>query len=169
MNTIRSRAVTMLIAALLLAGCAGFGPATVRPGHTESAVLAVSGHPTARHAMPDGGTRLEYATGPYGRTTWMIDVDAAGRVSAARQVLQEGFLMGLQGRLPGMPRAELLRTIGSPGERRGGGRQRGEVWSWRYATNDCLWFQVSVGDDGLARDGTFGIDPRCDAPSDARD
>ena len=48
----------------------------------------------------------------------------------------------------------------------GGGWQGGEVWSWRYPTNDCLWFQVSVGADGRVRDGIFNIDPRCDAPSD---
>ena len=66
------------------------------------------------------------------------------------------------GLLPGMTIEELLRTLGRPGQRRGGGWQGGEVWSWRYATNDCLWFQVSIGDDRIVRDGAFGPDPLCD-------
>ena len=106
--------------------------------------------------------RLEYATGPYGRSTWMFDLDAAGRVTQARQVLTEPNLMAEQGRLPGMSRAELLRTLGTPGERHSGGRQGGVIWSWRYETNECLWFRVGVGDDGRVSDGGFYPDPACD-------
>lgn len=150
-----------------LAGCAGIVH-TPAPGQSEQQLRERHGAPTARYTLPNGGTRLEYATGPYGRETWMVDLDPAGRVTAAEQVLQEGALQRAQGRLPGMSRDELLRTLGTPGERRGGGRQGGEVWSYRYATNDCLWFQVSLNDGGSVRDGTFGIDPRCDAASDRK-
>jgi hypothetical protein len=120
--------------------------------------------------MPDGQTRLEYATGPYGRTTWMVDVDATSRVVLARQVLNEAEFLAVQTRLAGggMPRADLLRWLGRPGERRHGGRPGGEVWSWRYPTNDCLWFEVSVTDAGQAHSGAYAIDPRCDSPADGR-
>jgi hypothetical protein len=121
---------------------------------------------TARYAMPDGGVRLEFARGPYGRETWMIDVDNAGRVVAVQQVLGEAKLAEFQKRAPGMSRDELLRTLGTPGEKRSGGWQPGQVWSWRFPTNDCLWFQVSMGDDGVVKDGAFAIDPICDAPND---
>lgn len=152
-----------LAATLLLSACAGWPPQAPQPGQTEAEVVARSGTPTGRYTLPGGATRLEYATGPYGRTTWMVDLDSAGRVTGARQVLTDTHLMQMQIRIPGMPRDELLREIGRPGEVRGGGfLQRGEVWSWRYVTNDCLWFQVSLGDDGVARSGSFGIDPRCD-------
>ena len=67
-----------------------------------------------------------------------------------------------------MDAAALKQRIGTPGERRHGGRQGGEVWSWRYPTNDCLWFQVSVNATGSAQSGAFAIDPRCDGPTDAR-
>jgi hypothetical protein len=160
------RSVAVLIA-LALAGCAALAPPP-QPGQSEADALARFGPPTGRYPMPDGATRLEFATGPFGRQTWMVDLDSAGRVTSARQVLTEENLAAFQAKAPGMPRDELLRTIGRPGERRGGGRQGGEVWSWRYQTNDCLWFQVSIRDDGLVHDGAFGIDPRCDAPSDAR-
>ena len=162
-------AACLAFAALLLGACAGFGPAASRPGQTEDQVLAAAGRPTARHVLAEGGTRLEYATGPYGRETWMVDLDRIGRVVASRQVLEQGHLTVVQAQSPGWTREQLLRTIGQPGERRSGGRQGGEVWSWRFATNDCLWYQALVGDDGRVRDGIFAIDPRCDGPSDARE
>ena len=72
----------MALSALLLAGCAQLPPA---PGTAADEVRRTWGTPTGTHALAAGGTRLEYATGPYGRTTWMIDLDAAGRVQQARQ------------------------------------------------------------------------------------
>ena len=123
------------------------------------------GPPTARHALQDGGQRLEYATGPYGRTTWMVDLDAAGRVTQARQVLGEAEFLAVQSAVD-LRRDGLLRWLGTPGERRPGGWAGGEVWSWRYPTNDCLWFQSSVADDGRITGSGYAIDPRCDAPND---
>jgi hypothetical protein len=152
---------------MALAGCAVQAP---QRGAARAEVQARWGPPTASYSMPDGQTRLEYASGPYGRTTWMVDVDAAGSVVQARQVLNEAEFLALQTRLAdgGMPREDLLRWLGRPGERRHGGRPGGEVWSWRYPTNDCLWFEVSVTDAGLVHSGAYAIDPRCDSPADGR-
>jgi len=150
----------LVVATLLLAGCATPLPA---PGTARDDVLRTWGAPTGRYVLPAGAERLEYATGPYGRMTWMIDLDAAGRVTQARQVLNEAEFMAVQIQTAsGLTRDELLRWIGRPGERRHGGWAGGEVWSWRYPTNDCLWFQVSVDDSGAVRSGAFGTDPRCD-------
>lgn len=153
--------------ALGLVGCAA-PPSLV--GQTEAQTLAVWGAPTARHAWPAAGwpavQRLEYATGPYGRTTWMVDLDAQGRVLAVQQVLEDAALAAFQARAPGLARTELLLALGTPGERRPGGWAGGQVWSWRYPTNDCLWFQVSLGDDGRVHSASFGTDPRCDAAND---
>lgn len=157
-------AFVAMLAAALLAGCAAFGPPP-QPGQNEAQVLQRLGSPTARYALAGGATRLEFASGPFGRETWMVDVDAGGRVTAAMQVLEDGYLAAFQARAPGMGRDELLRTLGTPGERRGA-RLGGETWSWRYRTNDCLWFQVSLTADGRVSDGAFGIDPSCDAASD---
>jgi len=152
-----------LAAALLLAACATPPPGV---GSVRDDVLRTWGRPTARYAMPAGAERLEYASGPYGRTTWMIDLDAGGRVTQARQVLNEAEFLQVQIRSAGgMTTDELLRWIGSPGEVRSGGWQGGQVWSWRYPTNDCLWFQVSVTDSGTVTGGAYGIDPRCDTPN----
>lgn len=151
---------------LALAACAALGPALPRAGDAEADVLRLMGAPSGRHALPAGATRLEYATGPFGRHTWMVDIDAAGRVVKVEQVLDEARLAAFQARAPGLPRDELLRTLGRPGERRAGGWQGGEVWSWRYPTNDCLWYQVSLDDAARVTAAAFGIDPACDPPND---
>ena len=152
--------LTTLLAALT--ACAGFGLPALQPGQDEAAVKTVLGTPNARHALPAGATRLEFARGPMGRETWMVDLDASGHVTRWVQALAEPRLHAFQQRAPGMPQHELLRTLGRPAERRAGGWAGGEVWSYRYFTNDCLWFQVSLGDDHVVRDAGFGIDPRCD-------
>lgn len=73
-----------LAAAALLSGCAT--PASVQPGMSSSEVIGRVGQPAARHALPGGAQRLEYPEGGLQQQTWMIDVDAAGRVATARQV-----------------------------------------------------------------------------------
>ncbi|MBL8343567.1 MAG: hypothetical protein JNL30_19010 [Rubrivivax sp.] len=166
-----SPAATRLAAYLLAAGCAwtaGCAVAPPAPGQPRDALLARWGTPTARYALPapTGGERLEYASGPFGRTTWMVDLDAAGRVMAARQVLNEAHFAEFSARAQGINQAELLRTLGRPGERHGAGIVGGEIWSWRYPTNDCLWFQVSIDTAAdRVRSAGYGIDWHCDAGS----
>lgn len=142
----------------LLAGCA----VPFRAGQTESELAAAAGRPTGRYAMPDGTTRLEYATGPMGRMTWMVDLDSQGRVLRWDQVLDEAHFAAIT---DGMPRDVLLRTIGRPAHRAGEWMNR-ETWSWRYPTNDCLWFRVTLSPEGkVISGGGYMPDPMCDAPS----
>jgi hypothetical protein len=145
---------------LLLAACAPLPPA---PGTAADAVRRDWGAPTAMHTLAGGGKRLEYATGPYGRTTWMIDLDAAGRVLRARQVLSPESLFALP--VGTLDRAALQRELGRPGEVRGvhGG---GQTWYWRYETTDCLWLAASISPQGVFTGGAVMPDPGCDAKSD---
>ena len=145
---------------LWLAACATPVPPVGTPA---SEVARTWGAPTARYALEPGGERLEYATGPFGRTTWMVDLDGAGRVQQARQVLGEAEFFQLQSQRD-LKRDDVLRWIGTPGDRRGV-RGDGETWSWRYPTNDCLWFQVSLDAAGVVTGSGFGIDPACDPPT----
>ena len=121
----------------LLGGCAGYGPGGVAPGQSEADVARSMGAPTGRYALPGGATRLEYARGPYGRHTYMIDFDAAGRVARVDQVLNEANFLRVN---PGMTRSDLLLLLGRPGEVFGVRLENAQVWNWRYPTNDCLWF-----------------------------
>lgn len=152
---------TGLAVALLATGCALLGPPPLAPGQTEAEVLAAMGRPlTGRHALADGVTRLEFATGPFGRFTWMVDLGADARVRSFRQVLTLENLADFQARAPGMSVAQLLAELGRPGERFG--VRAGEVWSWRYHTYDCLLWQVTVGRDGKVIDAGQGNDWMCE-------
>lgn len=155
----------MLLLPALLAACAVPGLTPLQAGLAEVDLRQRWGEPTARHALP-GGTRLEYATGPAGRETWMVDLDAQGRVTRWQQVLDWRHLERVQGSLPGMDTAELQRTLGRASHVRPGGRQGGEVWSWRHDSPFCLWFQASIGDDRRVTSAAFAPDPECDAKDD---
>jgi hypothetical protein len=148
------------LAALALAACAAFGPAQLRIGQTADEVAQAMGTPTALYALPGGGQRIEYARGPFGRETYMVDVDAGGRVTGWSQVLTEANLNAVP---MGISREELLRRLGTPGERHHIGWQQRDLWAWRYPSNDCLWFTVSLDRAQRVVDSGYGIDPRCDS------
>ena len=144
-----------------LAGCAVLQPAP-RPvaGQAEAQVLASLGTPTSRYTLPAGGQRLEYATGPYGRTTLMVDLGGDGRVTGSAQVLTEANFAQVR---DGMPRDEVLRLLGRPADKAGEYMNR-QTWSWRYPTYECLWARITFEPDGKVRGGaSFLPDPRCDA------
>lgn len=143
----------------LLGACAALQVPLPTAGQTEAEVIARLGPPTGRYTLPAGAQRLEYATGPYGRTTWMVDLDAGGRVTGSQQALTEANFAKVR---DGMPRDEVLRLLGRPADRAGEYMNR-QTWSWRYPTYDCLWARITFEPDGRVRGGaSFLPDPRCD-------
>jgi hypothetical protein len=162
--------LTATLTTALLAGCAAVLGPDLRTGQNEAEVMAALGVPTARHALPGGRTRLEYATGPYGRQTWMVDIDdATRRVVRHAQVLNEAHFADFQQRAPGMTRQQVLQELGRPGERGVVGLQPVELWSWRYPTYDCLWFQVQFRADGRVDSAGYNTDWMCDRQRDRRE
>jgi hypothetical protein len=154
-------AAPLLVLVLLLAACAGYAPRHLQPGQTEADAVQELGPPTGRYTMPGGGQRLEFARGPYGKHTFMVDLDPQGRVAGWQQVLTEDNFNRVRA---GETRDELLRTLGHPSETRSGDWQGGRVWSYRYETvmGLCQWFQISLDDNGVVTSSAYGIDPRCD-------
>jgi hypothetical protein len=150
------------IALGLLAGCAGYAPTGVTSGQSAEDVARLMGPPTGRYPLASGGQRLEYARGPYGKHTYMIDVDPAGRVTGWDQVLTELNFNSLPA---GMTRDEVLVRIGRPSERYYIGWQERDIWAYRYPINECQWFMVSIGREGRVVDTGYGIDWRCDPGS----
>ena len=139
----------------LVAGCAGYAPTQdVRAGSTEAQVLQAMGQPTGRYPLPASGQRLEFARG---RHTYMVDLDAGGRVVEYDQVLQPRYFDAVN---PGLNADDLLRFIGRPSERHGA-RGKGEIWSWRYANNDCLWWQAQLDGQGIVTQAGYGPLPGC--------
>jgi len=158
-------AFALVCALLVLAGCAGYSPKGLPTGASEAEVIKQMGPPTGRYKLPSGGTRLEFARGPQGRETFMVDFDTAGAMVDWEQVMDLWYLTRIT---PGLTTEEVLMRVGRPGSTVPIKRQQLVVWNYRYPTNDCLWFQISIGDDGRVISGSQGIDPQCDAPSDAR-
>lgn len=78
------KVISVVLAGLVLAtGCAF---KVVTPGMSRDEVLASYGQPT--RALPwNGGTRLQYSTQPSGQNAIMVDLDSAGKVVSAREVL----------------------------------------------------------------------------------
>lgn len=153
--TVRRWVIAMAVS---LAACAGYGPAGVSAGSTEAEVVQAMGQPTGRYTLPAGVQRLEYARGPYGRHTFMVDLDAQGRVAKVEQVLDARHFATI---VPGQTRDEVLRTLGRPGERAGMMRD-GQIWSWRYANNDCLWWQAQFDAQGIVTGAGYGQERGCD-------
>jgi hypothetical protein len=155
----RSRLGAALLGVLLVAGCAFFNPAALPLGMTQADVVATLGRPPTAVHTTAGGTRYEYATGPYGKFTWMLDFDAAGTLRQTRQVLTEAQFNAIQA---GMTVQELRLTLGRPGDIRRIERQKQNVWAYRYDGPFCLLFLVGVGDDGRVVDTAYVPDPMCE-------
>lgn len=156
-----------LAALAVLSGCAGYSPSGLTPGATEAAVRAQMGGPTGRHALPEGRSRLEYARGPAGRHTYMLDFDAAGRLQSWTQVLTEPNFARVQ---PGWTAEQLLTELGRPTQEQVYPLGQVRVWSYRFDSWDCSWFQVTVAlSDARVTQTGLGPDPRCNAHDNHRD
>ena len=62
----------------------------------------------------------------------------------------------------GLSQDDLQRVLGRPSNVRGLSFQQQNVWSYRYDSPFCQWFQVGVGYDGRVVDTAYGPDPLCD-------
>jgi hypothetical protein len=136
-----------LMAAVVLAGCAS-SPDGLKPGASADDIRAQMGVPAATHALPGGGKRLEFRGN--GARTYMLDVDASGRLVDWVQVLNETNFRNI---VAGMSREQVLMTLGQPSDVSVVGRQRLEVWSYHFQNIECQWFQVPFGSDGRTSAG----------------
>ena len=129
-----------LAASLLVGACAMVNPAArVPPGSSIADAVNALGKPTGEYLLPGGGKRLEYATGPSGRETWMFDFDAGGKLVSGEQVLNDRVFNTMG---PGMTRDEVRQKIGRPAGRRTLPRTGEEVWTYRYESPACVYFQI---------------------------
>ena len=110
------------------------------------------------------GSVLEYAKGPYGKHTFFVMLGPNGAVTSWDQVLHWKNFQKIK---PGMSQDEVLGLIGRSFEVIRLARNRGEVWSYRYETPFCVWFQIEFTAEGRVRSAGDGFAPEClfDSPS----
>lgn len=149
----------MLASLAMVSACTGYSPSSLPIGATAAEVVSVMGQPTGTTQAP---RRLEFARGPYGKHTYMLDFDADGRLLSWDQVLTENNFFQVR---PGQTEDDVIQRLGRPSTTFPIGRQHIIVWNYRYENPFCQWFQVSIGTapDMLGRvtDVGLGPDPMC--------
>lgn len=154
-----------LLLCLLLPACSSYAPPDTLTGMKRDEVVARMGQPDMERRVGTG-SRLEFPGGPFGKQTWFVYFDAAGRASRAEQVLTEHNFNRINA---GMAQDEVRQLLGRPGEVQQLGRARGVVWSYRYDNSLCLWFQVELSLQQQVRSAGYGQPPECDRPDDRSD
>jgi len=151
---------SLILFAAALAGCASYGPGDLHAGQSEADMRARMGEPTGRYPLPGGGSKIEYARGPMGQHTYMIELDAGGHVTGWQQVLTEANFESIA---VGAIQADVQHRLGRPADKRVGWRGVGEVWTYRYDPRDfsCRWFQVWLVESRV-REASYGTDPSCE-------
>ena len=157
------RPVVAVVLGLALAGCAlgRYSPSGVTAGAPREEILRLMGPPTATYTMPDGHERLEYNHMPAGRHTFMIDLDAGGRMAHWENVLDENHFAAI---VPGMRAPDVLRLIGPPTYTWHYFRPTpGITWLYRFDTiQRCILFEIAFDKaTGVVLEGDYPPDPAC--------
>lgn len=126
--SIRSSVLALALATLVAAGCAA--PPRAQPGDTAAELAKRLAPPDARVALPGGGERWQYPTGPMGVEAYMIDFAPDGRVvRVANALTVENFYVNLQ---PGMTQAQVRALLGRPAIEMRFANLGQDCWTWRY-------------------------------------
>jgi hypothetical protein len=122
------RRVALAATCAALAACGAMG---MQPGMTRNEVIARMGAPTRTVTLPTGGQRLQYFYQPGGQDVVMVDLDAAGRLVAVRQPLNEADFARISTR-GDWTREDVEREFGPPG-------MVGMVASWNGPVLGYRW------------------------------
>ena len=163
------RGLTVFACSTLLMACQAYGPQGLAPGASKAQVQAQMGDATASHSppadRPQVASRLEFARGPLGKHTYMLDFDAQGRLLAWEQVLTEPQFFKVT---PGWRDAEVRALLGTPSNVRSVGWRGETVWAYRYESAFCVWFEISLINALVVGTGN-GPDPLCEGRGDKKD
>jgi hypothetical protein len=160
---------TLAVLALVssLSACGSLAPGGWPLGSTIEQARRGIVKPTEEFELPGGGRRLEFAHGGQAKQTYMLDFDRSGVLTSSEQVLTESNLSALA---KGTPAADVRMRFGRPVWVYGVRFPRGEVWNYRFAGGDCVWWQVTIGEaERRVVDSSVGPDPACDGRSDPHD
>jgi hypothetical protein len=148
-----------LATAAVLSACATHpvNASRLAPGTARQDVIARLGQPT-RVVPITGGERLQYSLQPFGRETWMVDLDASGRLVGARQVLNTPSFNRI---VPGQwTRNDIEREFGPPGRVDGVASWGGPVltYFWRDVDRSDMFFWVYLDRQGVVQRAHPGME-----------
>lgn len=130
----RTLFLATVLAVAALAGCAG---PPLQQGASREEVLSRYGKPT-RVVPLASGTRLQYLTQPYGGTAFMVDLDASGRLTSAREMLNPaGFARVVPGQ---WTREDAEREFGLPASVDQVASWKGDILTYRWRDGDQPMF-----------------------------
>ena len=121
----------MLLAALLLSGCASYGGSGLVVGQSvEGDVMQRMGEPAMQWTNEDGSRLLAYPRGSGGHT-FMVQIGRDGKLDHIENVLSSAGFSRIRA---GMNMDQVLRTLGPPNPAwTVYFKARDElVWEWRY-------------------------------------
>ena len=152
---------SLAAATLLVAACASpFGGAGITPGTPREEVLSRMGQPTRVVPLANGASRLQYSLQPGGQYAWMVDLDAAGRVTGARQVLTEREFNRI---VPGQwTRADVEREFGPPARIDRVASWNGPVmtYRWKDLQGADMFYWIYLDPQGVVRRAHPGMEVR---------
>ena len=147
-----------------LLGCSGYSPQALAPGSSIEQVTQRMGRATAEYPLAPAGRRLEFARGPFGLHTYMVDFDAAGKLVSWNQVLTPETFDSIA---KGISRDDVLKTLGHPAKEFGVWSGQQTIWAYSFESMACQWFMVGLNPAGQVSSTSYGPDPRCEAGSKA--
>jgi len=155
-----SAGLSLAASVLLMAGCALTG---VQPGMSREGVIARYGTPS-RILPLEAGTRLQYSRQPAGQSVVIVDLDTAGKVVAARQVLTPGEFSKIQ---PGQwTRDDVERMFGRPASVDRVASWPGDILTYRWRENNLqdMFFWVYLDAGGVVQRTGQGMEISVDRP-----
>ena len=113
----------------LVGACDLIAQRELRPGQsTVEDVRKLMGQPGMIWEENDGSQVFEYARGPEGFETWMVQIGPDGIYRGMKNALVPENLARVQ---PGMTRDDLRRLLGKPGSEESFPAKGEIVWTWR--------------------------------------
>jgi hypothetical protein len=149
----------VFLLAMLLAGCASYGGAGLKPGEAGiEDVQRLMGPPAMRWQDADGSVQLAYPHGPAGYHTFMVKLGPDGRLQTIANVLDSKNFARIH---VGMTKEQVLRALGPSPFGADYFAVRDElVWSWHFCSDigTAARFMVLFdGTSGIVR-GTMAQD-----------
>jgi outer membrane protein assembly factor BamE (lipoprotein component of BamABCDE complex) len=157
----------LLVAAAALVGGCSLMPERVAVGAPRADIENMLGRPTMVHALPGGGTRLQYSGQPTGQWVHNLDLGPDGRLLRNEQVMDAHWL---QQRIEvgRWTQDDVLRNLGRPALVERVARFDGVIWTYRFleATRPRQ-VHVHLDPAGLVRQLMFSDEPHYDDSADA--